>query len=196
MSDASPNVIVLAGSNGAGKTTASQTLLAEALRVLTFVNADVIAQGLAGFDPDSAAIEASRIMLERLHDLATQRANFAFETTLAARSLAGWLRNLRQDGYTVRLVYFWLKSADLAVIRVARRVQAGGHAVPEATVRQRYQRSLENFFRLYRPVVSTWHFYDNTEKGSPLLVAFGDEAGNETIVSEETWKQVREVARA
>src|SRR5438105_9238006 len=131
MADNSPTVIVLAGPNGAGKTTASRTLLAETLRVMTFVNADVIAQGLAGFDPDSAAVEASRIMLERLHKLAEQRADFAFETTLAARSYAGWLKQLRDTGYTVHLCYFWLASADLAVARVAQRVRRGGHNIPE-----------------------------------------------------------------
>jgi predicted ABC-type ATPase len=185
-------VIVLAGPNGAGKTTASQTLLAEALRVVTFVNADVIAQGLAGFDPDSAAVEASRIMLGRLHTLAEQRANFAFETTLAGRTLAGWLRGLRRDGYTVHLVYFWLESADLAVARVAERVKSGGHNVPEATIRQRYGRSLHNFFGLYRPVVSTWQVYDNSLRSSPQLVASGDETGSETILREEIWRQIKE----
>src|SRR5438105_15777905 len=148
MADNSPTVIVLAGPNGAGKTTASRTLLAETLRVMTFVNADVIAQGLAGFDPDSAAVEASRIMLGRLHTLAEQRADFAFETTLAARSLAGWLEELRQGDYAVHLLYFWVESADLAVARVAQRVHEGGHNVPEQTIRQRYQRSLDNLFRL------------------------------------------------
>src|SRR5262245_50857903 len=115
MPEPSPVVVVLAGPNGAGKTTASRTLLADTLNLMTFVNADVIAQGLAGFDPDSAAVEAGRIMLERLHKLAEQRADFAFETTLAARSLAGWLKGLRETGYTVHLVYFWLESAELAV---------------------------------------------------------------------------------
>src|SRR5438552_204099 len=95
----SPTIIVLGGVNGAGKTTASRTLLADTLNVMTFVNADVIAQGLAGFDPDSAALEASRIMLERLYALAGKRADFAFETTLAARSYAPWLDELRQAGY-------------------------------------------------------------------------------------------------
>jgi predicted ABC-type ATPase len=194
MADASPTVIVLAGPNGAGKTTAAQTLLAEALRVLTFVNADVIAQGLAGFDPDSAAVEAGRIMLERLHTLAEQRASFAFETTLAARALAGWLKGLRQGGYAVHLVYFWLRSADLAVIRVARRVQAGGHGIPEATIRRRYRRSLENFFCLYRPVVSAWRLYDNSDASVPLLVASGDDSGRETVLIQETWKRIREEA--
>jgi predicted ABC-type ATPase len=105
MADPSPTVVVLAGPNGCGKTTASRTLLADVLKVMTFVNADVIAQGLAGFEPEGVAVEASRIMLERLRTLAEQRADFAFETTLAARSLAGWLRGLRQGGYTVHLVY-------------------------------------------------------------------------------------------
>src|ERR1700722_18931783 len=101
-----PGVIVLAGPNGAGKTTSARTLLAETLSVMTFVNADVIAQGLSGFDPDSAAVEASRIMLERLRTLAAQRADFAFETTLAARSYVGWLRDLQATGYSVQLAYF------------------------------------------------------------------------------------------
>src|SRR5262249_8400025 len=129
---------------GRGKTTASRTVLAELLRVTTFVNADTIAQGLAGFDPASAAVQASRIMLDRLHPLAEQRANFAFEPTLAGRTQAPWLKALRESGYTVDLVYLWLASADLAVARVAERVRLGGHDVPEATVRQRYRRSLRN----------------------------------------------------
>jgi predicted ABC-type ATPase len=175
MADTGPSVVVLAGPNGAGKTTSSRGLLAEVLRLMTFVNVDVIAQGLSGFDPDSAAVEASRIMLERMHALAAQRADFAFETTLAGRTLAGCLRSLRGDGYAVHLVYFWLRSADLAVQRVAERVQRGGHNVPEATVRQRYRQSLANLFRLYRPVVNTWQVYDNSPPESPRLIAFGDE---------------------
>jgi predicted ABC-type ATPase len=191
MAESSPSVIVLGGPNGAGKTTAARALLADTLRVMTFVNADVIAQGLAGFDPDSAAVEASRIMLERLHALADRRADFAFETTLAARSFAGWLRGLRQTGYTVHLVYFWLESADLAVARVAQRVSMGGHDVPEVTIRQRYRRSIQNLFRLYRPVVSTWRIYDTTRPGDPELVAHGDETGTELILEETAWQQMQ-----
>jgi predicted ABC-type ATPase len=194
MAAASPTVIVLAGPNGAGKTTASRSLLAEELGIRTFVNADLIAQGLAGFDPDSAAIEASRIMLERLHALAAQRANFAFETTLAARTLASWLKELRRDEYTVRLVYFWLESADLAVARVAARVKLGGHNVPEATVRQRYQRSLHNFFHLYRPIVSTWEVYNNSKMGLPELIATGEATDQENVLNEAIWSQVQEGA--
>ncbi len=190
MDQPAPNVIVLAGPNGAGKTTAARTLLADTLSVTTFVNADVIAQGLAGFDPDSAAIEASRIMLERLHALAEQRADFAFETTLAARSYAHRLSDLRQSGYAVRLFYFWLASADLAVARVAQRVRMGGHDVPEASIRQRYARSIRNFFTLYQPLASSWQFFDNTQEGAPRLIAHGG-AGNQTVADEGLWAQVR-----
>jgi predicted ABC-type ATPase len=190
-----PRVIVLGGPNGAGKSTSARTTLAEALGLLTFVNADVIAQGLAGFDPDSAAVEASRIMLERLHTLAEQRADFAFETTLAARSYAAWLAELRKGGYRVDLVYFWLTSADLAVARVAGRVHTGGHNVPEATIRQRYVRSVRNFFTLYRPAVDRWQFYDNTGTGGPQLIAYGDRTGQEVVLNEMVWGQVKEHAR-
>jgi predicted ABC-type ATPase len=191
MSETSPTVVILAGPNGAGKTTAARTLLAETIRLMTFVNADVIAQGLSGFDPESMAMEAGRIMLQRLHALAAQRASFAFETTLAGRSYARWLRSLRVAGYTAHLVYFWLASPDLAVARVAERVSQGGHDIPEATIHQRYHRSVQNFFHLYRPLVSTWRVYDNTQAGLPQLVAQGDETGRETILMETTWQQMQ-----
>jgi predicted ABC-type ATPase len=194
MSATAPTVIVLADPNGAGKTTAARTLLAETLRLMTFVNADVIAQGLSGFDPESMAIEAGRLMLQRLHALAEQRANFAFETTLAGRSYARWLRSLRVAGYAVDLVYFWLASADLAVARIAERVRRGGHDIPEATTRQRYGRSVRNFFRLYRPLVRTWRVHDNTQAGLSQIVAHGDETRRETILIESAWQRMQEVA--
>jgi predicted ABC-type ATPase len=187
-------VIVLAGPNGAGKTTASRSLLAETLKVFTFVNADVIAQGLAGFDPDSAAIEAGRIMLDRVHTLAEQRVDFALETTLAGRTLAGWLKELRQTGYRIHLIYFWLESADLAIARVADRVRLGGHGIPEATIRRRYVRSIRNFFQLYRSAVNSWQLYDNSVSNTPRLVAQTDERGNESISIETIWLQVQREA--
>jgi predicted ABC-type ATPase len=194
MAERPPTAIVLAGPNGAGKTTAARTLLAQTLSVMTFVNADVIAQGLSGFDPDSAAIEASRIMLERLHGLAAQRADFAFETTLAARSYARWLAKLRVTGYVVQLHYFWLATPDLAVARVAQRVSTGGHSIPEATIRRRYRRSLRNFFALYRPVVDVWLMYDNSQVSQPELVASSDKTGKETVLNQVTWEKIKEQA--
>jgi predicted ABC-type ATPase len=184
-----PEVIVLAGANGAGKTTSSQSLLADTLAVTTFVNADAIARGLSGFDPDSAAVEASRIMLERLRGLAQQKVNFAFETTLAGRSYASLLREWKGEGYLVRLYYFWLASADLAVARVAERVRSGGHDVPEATIRQRYERSVRNFFNLYRALADTWRWYDNTMAGLPRLIAERDASGDR-VFDQAAWDQV------
>jgi predicted ABC-type ATPase len=196
MADERPVVIVLGGINGAGKTTASRSLLAETLKVMPFVNADVIAQGLSGFDPEGAAIQAGRVMLQRLDELVAAKVSFAFETTLAARTYAGWLRKLRDEaGYTVKLFYFWLGSADLAVSRVAQRVRLGGHHIPEVTVRQRYGRSIRNFFELYLSVVNFWELYDNTHQGVPRLIAAGTAAGADRVIEAATWQQIQEQAR-
>jgi predicted ABC-type ATPase len=188
----SPRVIMLAGPNGAGKTTSARTLLAETLRVTTYVNADVIAQGLSGFDPDSAAFEAGRIMVERLRALAARRANFAFETTLAARSYASWLSALRETGYTASLYYFWLQSADLATARVALRVQMGGHHVPETIIRRRYDLGMKNFFRLYRSLVDVWQIYDTSRLGEYRLIAQGDSNKAERILDHATWQRMKQ----
>src|SRR5687768_16769644 len=131
---ASPRVVVLAGINGAGKTTASRDLLVNVLRIPTFVNADAIARGLNAFNPEAEAFRAGRIMLDQLNDLAARRADFAFETTLAARTYAGWLETLRATGYEVYLYYYWLDRPDLAIARVAARVRSGGHFVPDDTI--------------------------------------------------------------
>lgn len=187
----SPVAIVLAGCNGAGKTTASRSLLGKTLKVLTFVNADVIAQGLSGFDPGAAALRAGRIMLEQLEGLASQRASFAFETTLAGKTYAGWLDSLRAAGYRVHLFYFWLESPDLAVARVASRVEKGGHAIPEATIRRRYERSIRNLFELYMPVVTGWKVYDNSYEDWPRLIA-GSRRGEDMVVADPVrWSLVR-----
>ena len=133
-----PSVVILAGPNGAGKSTAAPALLEGTLAVNEFVNADVMARDLSADDPDSAAIAAGRVMLTRLSELAGGRGSFAFETTLASRTFAPWLRDLRASGYDVQLVFLWLPSADFAIERVADRVRSGGHNVPEETIRRRY----------------------------------------------------------
>lgn len=195
MAGEAPRVVVLGGANGSGKTTSSRGILAETLGVLTFVNADVIAQGLSGFDPASAALEASRIMLHRLRELAGRRESFAFETTLAARSYARLLRELRDGGYQVRLYYFWLQSPGMAVSRVAQRVRSGGHHVPEADIRQRYTRSIRNFFTLYRPLADRWNVYDNSVPGTTRLIACCSQEVGETIFDAAAWEALQEMSR-
>lgn len=195
MAQAGPSIVILGGPNGAGKTTAARTVLADTLSLMTFVNADAIAQGLSGFDPESSAIEAGRIMLRRLQSLAEQRADFAFETTLSGRSYVRLLTTWRQAGYTVHLVYFWLASAELAVARVAERVRQGGHGIPVESIRQRYGRSIENFFHLYRPLASSWDLFDNSLPGTPRLVAQSTEAGPELVLDPSLWDLIRKGAR-
>jgi len=185
-----PTVVILGGPNGAGKTTSARALLADTLGLMTYVNADVIAQGLAGFSPESAAIEASRIMLERLRHLADRGEDFAFETTLAGRSYAASLRTWREAGYHIHLIYFWLESPELAIQRVADRVGVGGHHIPEITVRQRYHRSVANLTHLYMPLVQSWEVYDNSGE-SYRIVAESNGSGPPIIWEAETWKRMQ-----
>jgi predicted ABC-type ATPase len=187
----SPTVIVLAGPNGAGKTTAAPRLLRDVFGVAEFVNADTIAQGLAGFDPELVALEAGAVMFDRIRQLSLLRRNFAFETTLASRSLAPWIADAMQAGYNFRLVFLWLPSADLAVQRVMDRVRFGGHSVTEMTVRRRYERGLRNFFHLYQPMATTWRMYDNTEVSDMRLIAEGRSSANATISDRPLWERIR-----
>jgi len=176
MSEPRPTVVILAGPNGAGKSTAAPELLQDELAVSEFVNADVIARGLSAFDPDRAAMAAGRVMLKRLNELARQRESFAFETTLASRSFAPWLADLRASGYAVHLFFLWLSSADLAVQRVAHRVLSGGHNVPPDTIRRRYQAGIRNLFSLYQPVVTSWAVYNCSGLRSQLVAEGLDSA--------------------
>jgi predicted ABC-type ATPase len=137
MSDDNPQVIIIAGPNGAGRTTLAPFLLRDKLGVLEYVNADPIAQGLSGFDPASVGFEAGRVMLRRLHELARDRRTFAFETTLAGKSYVPWLNSLREQRYLVQLMFVWLRSPDLAIQRVRSRVRSGGHDVAEDVIRRR-----------------------------------------------------------
>ena len=189
-----PQAVVIAGPNGAGKTTAAPRLLHAAVGIDAFVNADVIAQGLAGFSPATAALEAGRIMLNRLDELAQAGADFAFESTLAGRSVRGRLLDLIARGYAVHLFYLWLPSPEMAVERVRHRVEMGGHHVPEEVIRRRFWRSLVNFDRIYRPIVTSWQLYDASRSPERPLVAQGTASGRPTIIDEDTWDDVRRQA--
>jgi predicted ABC-type ATPase len=186
-----PQAVVIAGPNGAGKTSSAADLLQEAVGIDAFVNADVIAQGLAGFSPESAAFVAGRIMLLRLRELARAREDFAFESTLAGRSAHRLLTGLVGVGYDVHIFYLWLPSPDLAVARVRRRVEAGGHDVPEPVIRRRFWKSLVNFDRLYRPVATTWRLYDASALGGRPLIAHGTGAREPVVLNEATWLEIR-----
>jgi predicted ABC-type ATPase len=189
--ETTPKVVVIAGPNGAGKTTITPRVL-QSVDVLEWVNADVIARGLSGLQPESAAWEASRIMLQRLRKLGAERRSFAFETTLAARSYASMIRDLVAEDYEFHLFFVVVPSADTAVERVKHRVLSGGHHVPDDVVRRRFKASINNFFHLYRPLAYRWTVYDNSTTGGPRLVARG--AGEKAIVVAEptVWSKLLE----
>ncbi|HVA49439.1 MAG TPA: AAA family ATPase [Pirellulales bacterium] len=190
MASQSPKVVVLAGPNGAGKSTSAAQLLLGALHIDEFVNADTIAQGLSAFAQDRVAFQAGRIMLGRLNELAAARADFGYETTLASRSYAVWLRQLRETGYTTHLLFLWLPSADLAVARVADRVRLGGHNVPEATVRRRYAAGLRNLRELYLPLADSWKMIDNTSVGQSRVIAAGIAGQPAEVYLDEIWNGI------
>jgi len=161
-----PNLFILAGPNGAGKSTSAPRVLSGPRRVDEFVNADVIQK-----EEGVSEIEAGRRTLARLEALAAARRDLAFETTLASRGLLPRIRSLQAQGYLCHLVFCWLPSADMAVQRVARRVAAGGHDIPEDVIRRRYERGLENLFGDYVDAVNSWQLVDNTSAPPPRLIA-------------------------
>jgi predicted ABC-type ATPase len=189
VSDLRPSVVVLAGPNGAGKSTVAPALLQGTLGVTEFVNADDIARGLSAFNAESAALPAGRVMLARLHELARRRMSFAFETTLASRSLAPWLTTLKRDGYSIHMLFLWLPSADFALDRVADRVRMGGHSVPAETVRRRYRTGIRNFFNLYERLASTWRMYDNSGD-VPRLIAARLDFHEIDVYDESVWTTI------
>ncbi len=166
----SPNVYIVAGPNGAGKSTFARLFLPEYADCREFVNADLIAAGLSPFNPEGRAIQAGRLMLERVEALAGTRVDFGFETTLAGRGYASLLKRLKDSGYRIHVFFLWLPSVDMALARVQDRVLAGGHAVPEEVVRRRFSRGLANLFRLYAPLLDSWLVFDNAEE-QPRIVA-------------------------
>lgn len=144
-----PNLYIISGCNGAGKTTASMTLLPEVLGCYEFVNADGIAKGISPFRPESVAFEAGRIMLHRIEELMTAKVDFAFETTLSTRSYRGKVLKAQDMGYKVTLLYLWLPSPEMAVQRVAKRVDEGGHDIPKDVIGRRYVRGIRNLLEVY-----------------------------------------------
>jgi len=188
LSEDNPQVIVIAGPNGAGKTTLAPFLLRDALKLREYVNADPIALGLSGFDPGSVSFQAGRVMLERLHELASQRRTFAFESTLAARHYAGWIRRLQAAGYSFQLMFLWLRTDELAVRRVNERVNSGGHYVAEEVVRRRYKAGCENFWNLYQPSADTWAVFDNSTTPGPLLLATGSQKEVSSVPVPSSWR--------
>ena len=179
----SKNLYIISGCNGAGKTTASYTVLPEILDCREFVNADEIARGLSPFNSESMAIEAGRLMLKRIEELLEKEETFSIETTLATKSYINMVRRAQAKGYSVKVLFFWLNSPELALQRVAERVAKGGHNIPELVIRRRYVAGIRNFFRLFMSEVDYWDIYDNSGYPRKQVACGGKNA--QTIIYQE-----------
>ncbi len=166
----SKNLYIIAGCNGAGKTTASFTILPEILNCREFVNADEIAKGLSPFQPEKVAFEAGRIMLHRINELLINDEVFAFETTLATKSYKSKVSTAQEKKYKVILLFFWLQDVDLAIERVKTRVKEGGHNIEKDVIKRRYINGILNLFNIYLPIVDEAMIFDNS-LGKPELIA-------------------------
>ena len=159
---AGKNLYIIAGCNGAGKTSASVTILPEILNCKEFVNADEIARGISPFNSESVAVEAGRLMLQRIEFLLNGDNSFAIETTLATRSYSNLVQRAHQCGFFVQLLFFWLPSPEYAIERVAQRVREGGHNIPNDVIVRRYFAGIRNLFDIYMPIVDSWMIVDNS----------------------------------
>ena len=185
-----PNLYIIAGCNGAGKTTASFTILPDILSCREFVNADNIAYGISPFNVEGVAIEAGKIMLRRIEELLQEMADFAIETTLATRSYVSLVQKAQASGYKVTLLYIWLNSPDLALQRVSERVRKGGHNIPQDVVERRYYRGIKNFFSLFMPVCDRWIFADNSQN-KLNIIAHGKNKFEEMIENNDIWEIIK-----
>ena len=165
----SKQLYIIAGCNGAGKTTASFTILPEVLDCKEFINADEIAKGLSPFQPESVAMQAGRIMLARMDELLQKGETFAFETTLATKSYKQKIEWAQANGYEVTLLFFWLDSPNMAKKRVAQRVTEGGHSIPSQTIERRYHNGISNLFAIYIDMVDICYIFDNSEGRKELI---------------------------
>lgn len=187
------NVYIIAGPNGSGKTTFARMFLPEYVKCPNFVNADLIALGLAPFEPGSAAIKAGKLVLQQIHEFAERGVDFAFETTLSGKSYVRLLSALKAKGYAMHLFFLWIPSPELAIARIKDRVAEGGHNVSAEDVRRRFVRGINNFFKLYDSLFDSWMLFDNS-KAKPLLIA-KRRNGHREVINEELFKIIQKVVR-
>ncbi len=190
----SKNLYIISGCNGAGKTTASYTVLPKILECKEFVNADEIAKGLSPFNPEGVAFEAGRLMLQRIDDLLESNVTFAIETTLATKSYVHLVRRAQSMGYFVHLIFFWLESPELAISRVAERVSKGGHNIPQDVIKRRYVAGITNLFARFMNEVDLWMIYDNS-RTPRTFVAKGGKSLATSVESEMLYYKIKSYVR-
>ena len=184
------DLYIISGCNGAGKTTASYTVLPEILQCKEFINADEIAKGLSPFNPESVAIEAGRLMLQRIEYLLERNETFSIETTLPTKSYINLVRRAQEKGYRVHLIFFWLETPELAIQRVAERVSKGGHNIPIDIITRRYVAGISNLFNLFMNEVDSWMIYDNS-RSPRTFIAKGGRIAEFEVFSELVFNKIK-----
>lgn len=180
-----PDIYIIAGCNGAGKTTAAYNLLPDVFKTVEFVNADEIARGLSPFNPEGVAFHAGRIMLERMGNLINENKSFSFETTLSGLAYLKFITTAREKGYGITFFFVYINSFHLAIERVALRVSKGGHNIPPDVIERRYYKGLQNFSR-YAAQANDWYLYDNSGSEYELVAKNVDKV--EKIINFELFK--------
>lgn len=183
---------MVGGANGSGKTTVAKEILTGSLNVYEYVNADEIAKGLSPFCPENVSVQAGKLMIKRLHYLCEHNINFAWESTLSGSNYVKFIKKCRLHNYQIHLIYFWLESPQIAIQRVKKRVECGGHNIPENVIIRRYYRGLKNFKNLYLPLSDSWVIFDNSQLPT-ILVAEKKESQSPMIYDEKVYKQIIEV---
>lgn len=184
-----PSLYIIAGCNGAGKTTASFVVLPELLGCREFINADEIAKGISPFNPESVAITSGRIMLERIHLLLDEGVDFGFETTLSSIGLVKIIMRAKQSNYRICIVFFWLNTVQLALDRVAERVSEGGHNIANETIIRRYTRGIRNFKNTYQELANAWMIINNSNTQFEIISKFND--GQLTIYNHHLFQEFK-----
>jgi predicted ABC-type ATPase len=184
------DLYIISGCNGAGKTTDSYTVLPEILQCKEFINADEIAKGLSPFNPESVAIEAGRLMLQRIEYLLERNETFSIETTLATKTYINLVRRAQEKGYRVHLIFFWLETPELAIQRVAERVSKGGHNIPIDIITRRYVAGISNLFNLFMNEVDSWMIYDNS-RSPRTFIAKGGRIAEFEVFSELVFNKIK-----
>jgi len=185
-------VYLLAGANGAGKTTLAKKILPDYLGVKTFINADLIAGGIAPFDAEGVALKAGKLLLTEIEDATKKQVDFGFETTLSGKSYVNLIRKLVAAGFAVHVLFLWIPTVALALKRVEERVRRGGHHIPTDVVKRRFHRGIYNLFHLYAPIISSWTILDNSGE-RPKLIAYS-ESGHESILDHKTFQAIKKTA--
>jgi predicted ABC-type ATPase len=183
-----PQCYIIAGPNGAGKTTFAMEFLPRFVWCLNFINPDLIAQGISPLDPSRSMTRAGRLVLEEIRRQVARGEDFAFETTLAGRTYYRQIHGMKAKGYDIQVFYLWVTNAELALSRIRGRVEVGGHSVPETDVRRRFQRSLTNLFLMYRQLINSLYFFDNS--GEVPIMIFQEEEGHREVFDERLYQEI------